>query len=416
MSDENKKKKTKKPVLQFKIHKVLKEVHPDQSITASCAKVVDNILCYTCDKLCNSIKLLMKQSGKKIVTLDCMIAAVKLTMSPYEIETHANKQAQKRLNKLAINKNKKLSLSEKADLILSVSKTSRRLRNHLQGYKISGNVPVYMTSIIEYIAEEILILSGNAAREKSKHARIIERHVYLVINGDYELCQFFKNIIIPNSGVVQNIQESFLPNKKGGKYSDIQIDKKDITDTVLKNLGHKGGAKYIAKGVYDEIRNMLLNDYLHDILSNVITVVEYMKLKTITKEIVLTVLRNNGIFLMMGGGDNDTVSEVEEIELNHVGGKRKKKKGTLALMLIRRMQKRTELFIQKTSFHKLIKKITNSIKPNLQISSDALITIQYATEHYLVKLFQKAVTIAVNDKRQIINASDFKLIKAIEEF
>ena len=80
------------------------------------------------------------------------------------------------------------------------------------------------------------------------------------------------------------------------------------------------------------------------------------------------------------------------------------------------MQKKTELFIQKTSFHKLIKKITNSIKPNLQISSDALITMQHATEHHLVKLFQKAVIIAVNNKRQIINASDFELIQAIEQF
>ena len=416
-----KKKKINKP-LTFRIHRVLKQVDPDKSITSNCAKIVDKLLCYVFDKLCNAIKLLMTQSQKKIITVECMVASVRLTMSLHDLSKHANKVAQKSLEAFATNKNKKLSLSEKAGLVFSVSKTEKLLRKHLQDYKISSNVPIYMTSVIEYISAELLEMSSVATRQEyNKHARITERHLYKVIQEDWALRIVFKNIIIPNSGVMYDVKQSFLPKKKGGNYSDvqIQIDKKDITNAVLKNIAHKGGVKYISKDVFDEVRKMLVTDYLYEIITHIIVVVEYTKTKTITKESVLMVLRDKNIFLMMGGGDsfNEDIDSDEAVNINiQEGGKKKKKRGTLALMLIRRMQKKTELFIPKTSFHRLIKKIVDEIKPKLQISSDGLIALQHATEDYLNKLFKKAVIIAVHDKRQTIHKSDFELIQNIEKF
>ena len=416
---ENKNKKTTKKPLTFRIHRVLKQVDEDKSITSNCANIVDKILCYMCDKLCNAIKLLMTQSQKKIVTVECVVAAVKLTMSG-TLDKYANKDAQKSLETFATNKNRKLSRSEKAGLVFSVSKTEKRLRKHLQGYKISSNVPIYMTAVIEYISAEILDLSSMVTRhERNKHARITENHLYKAIQSHEPLCTLFKNIIIPNSGVIQDIKQSFLPKKKGGTYSDLQIDKKYITNAVLKNIAHKGGVKYISKDVFDEVRKMLFTDYLQDIIKHIIVVIEYKKTNTITKEDVLMVLRDKNIFLMMGGGDDYSFEDMDPEDANmniQEGGKKKKKKGTLALQLIRRMQKKTELFIPITSFHKLIKKIVNEIKPNLRISSDGLIALQHATEDYLNKLFKKTVIIAVHDKRQTIYKSDFELIQNIDKF
>uniref|UniRef100_M1DC05 Histone H2A n=1 Tax=Solanum tuberosum TaxID=4113 RepID=M1DC05_SOLTU len=73
--------------------------------------------------------------------------------------------------------------------------------------------PVFFDEVLEYLATEVLELDGIAARNDKK-TRIIPRHIQLAIRFDDKLPQFLRDVMIPNGGVIPNIHNIFLPNKK----------------------------------------------------------------------------------------------------------------------------------------------------------------------------------------------------------
>lgn len=60
----------------------------------------------------------------------------------------------------------------------------------------------------------MLELSGNAAKHNKK-TRISPRHLQLAVSNDEELHTLFKNVTIPNGGVVPHIHTALLPPKAG---------------------------------------------------------------------------------------------------------------------------------------------------------------------------------------------------------
>ena len=72
---------------------------------------------------------------------------------------------------------------------------------------------MYLTSVLEYLAAEILELAGNAARDNKK-SRIIPRHLQLAIRNDEELNKLLGDVTIAQGGVLPNIHQSLLPAKK----------------------------------------------------------------------------------------------------------------------------------------------------------------------------------------------------------
>ena len=72
---------------------------------------------------------------------------------------------------------------------------------------------MYLAAVLEYLTAEILELAGNAARD-NKRQRIIPRHLLLAIKNDDELGRLLKDVTIPESGVMPNIQAVLLPKKK----------------------------------------------------------------------------------------------------------------------------------------------------------------------------------------------------------
>lgn len=55
---------------------------------------------------------------------------------------------------------------------------------------------VYFAGVLEYLAAEILDISGQAAKDNKKK-RITARHIQLAIRNDPELDVLLKNVTIP---------------------------------------------------------------------------------------------------------------------------------------------------------------------------------------------------------------------------
>merc|ERR1719221_868596 len=63
--------------------------------------------------------------------------------------------------------------------------------------------------------------------------------------------------------------------------------------------------------------------------------------------------------------------------------------GTIALREIRKYQKSTELLIRKLPFQRLVRELTEEIKPDIRFQSQAVLALQEAAEAYMVGLFSR---------------------------
>jgi len=66
---------------------------------------------------------------------------------------------------------------------------------------------------MEYLAAEVMELSGNAAKD-NKRKRITPRHIVLAVRGDEELNKVFGSVTISSGGVIPHIHKSLIPKKK----------------------------------------------------------------------------------------------------------------------------------------------------------------------------------------------------------
>ncbi|CAI9726220.1 histone macro-H2A.1macro-H2A.1-like isoform X1 [Octopus vulgaris] len=115
-------------------------------------------------------------------------------------------------------KQKAVSRSAKAGVLFPVGRMQRYLKKGTHNFRIGAGAPVYMAAVIEYLAAEILELSGNAARDNKK-IRIVPRHILLAIANDEELHLLLKHVTIPAGGVLPKIHPELLSQQKrrGGK-------------------------------------------------------------------------------------------------------------------------------------------------------------------------------------------------------
>lgn len=156
-----------------------------------------------------SSDVLLKAQKKTLGPRDVQVA-VRL-LFPGELAKHAVNEGQK-----AIVQYKKSDVgkkTERAGLEFSVPRVETFLRSVMPKTRISEDAPVYAAAVIQYLLEEILELSVNAARD-NKRMRIIPRHLVLVIKNDEELNKLFSHIDIAQGGVIPNIHSPLLPKRK----------------------------------------------------------------------------------------------------------------------------------------------------------------------------------------------------------
>ncbi|XP_046821800.1 histone H2A-like [Vespa crabro] len=104
------------------------------------------------------------------------------------------------------------SRSLRAGLQFPVGRIHRLLRKGNYAERVGAGAPVYLAAVLEYLAAEVLELTGNAARDNKK-TRIVPRHVQLAIRHDEELNKVLSGVTIAQGGVLPNIQSVLLPKK-----------------------------------------------------------------------------------------------------------------------------------------------------------------------------------------------------------
>ena len=102
--------------------------------------------------------------------------------------------------------------SARAGLQFPVGRVHRLLRRGNYAERVGAGAPVYLAAVLEYLAAEVLELSGNAARDNKK-TRIIPRHLQLAIRNDEELNKILGGVTCAQGGVLTNIQAVLLPKK-----------------------------------------------------------------------------------------------------------------------------------------------------------------------------------------------------------
>jgi histone H2A len=115
---------------------------------------------------------------------------------------------------------KTTSRSARAGLQFPVGRVARLMREKkLEGKRLGGNAPVYLTAVLEYLCAEIFQLAGDAAHD-NKRTRIVPRHLQLAVRNDEELNILLNSVTIASGGVLPNIHQVLLP--KGKKKAEME--------------------------------------------------------------------------------------------------------------------------------------------------------------------------------------------------
>ncbi|RWR97967.1 histone H2A.1-like protein [Cinnamomum micranthum f. kanehirae] len=94
----------------------------------------------------------------------------------------------------------------------AVSKSLKFLKKGRYAQRLGSSAPIYLATVLGYLAAEVLKLAGNAARDNKK-IRIIPGHVLLAVRNDEELGKLLHGVTIAHGGVLLNVHSILLPKK-----------------------------------------------------------------------------------------------------------------------------------------------------------------------------------------------------------
>ena len=189
-----------------------------------------------------------------------------------------------------------------------------------------------------------------------------------------------------------------------------------VTKGAIQRLAHVAGVKRISGLVYEEIRGVL-KVYLENVLKNAILYTEHSRRRTVSVEDVEAALNRHE----PSGGAIRGKPKAKPCRKHGYGfsfgmGQKPHRflPGTVALRKIRYYQKQSScLHIGMLPFQRLVREIGQDYKTDLRFSKEAVTLLQYAAEHYLVKLLEDANLNAIHAKRQKIEPKDIQLARRI---
>ena len=189
-----------------------------------------------------------------------------------------------------------------------------------------------------------------------------------------------------------------------------------VTKGAIQRLAHVAGVKRISGLVYEEIRGVL-KVYLENVLRNAILYTNHSRRKTVSVEDVEAALNRHE----PSGGAIRGKPKAKPCPKHGYGfsfgmGQKPHRflPGTVALRKIRFYQKQSScLHIGMLPFQRLVREIGQDYKTDLRFSKEAVTLLQYAAEHYLVKLLEDTNLNAIHAKRQKIEPKDIQLARRI---
>lgn len=199
------------------ISKVLREVSYENGIKSNAKQQLNSILCLICEKISNQVIRLTRMSKKKTLSVKEIRNAVKITMIG-ELAENSTIRGDKAIQNFNGNDSKNTTRQNKADIIFPPSIIEKFLRDfEMSKIMITGESPIYLAAIMEYLCREILDIASNIAIEY-KRKRISIRDLELAVKNDPEINSLFINLDLSflGGGVVPCIHP-LLINKKGKK-------------------------------------------------------------------------------------------------------------------------------------------------------------------------------------------------------
>jgi len=98
----------------------------------------------------------------------------------------------------------------------------------------------------------------------------------------------------------------------------------------------------------------------------------------------------------------------------HVRRPRRFRSGTVVLREIRKYQKSTDLLIRKLPFQRLVREVVQQISPGLRFQSTVILSLQEASEDYLVRMFEQVNLCCLHARRVTIQVKDMSLWKRMK--
>ena len=185
-------KKYTEPSFVIYISRILKNLQPDMSLSIDVKRYLQKLIISFLEHFVIYANVIMDHNRSKTLYPRDIQSAIRLFLVG-ELGKHAISHATKAVTKFKsfVPKNgARVSIAEKAGIILPPSRIRHILENKLTDYKsdfrISSLTPVYLATIIEYLIAEILDLSGDRAINYNRDIIQIE-DVKNIIENDNEL-------------------------------------------------------------------------------------------------------------------------------------------------------------------------------------------------------------------------------------
>ena len=360
--------------------------------------------------------------SKRTVESESLIRVCKMII-PGELAKHSISEVIKFSKKYLNNES-----SFQSGLQFDVLKTAKFCYEH-EVYNLSTASVVGLSAIMEYLIAEILELAGNATRD-SRREQIIPKDIMLAIKADEELDELFKNMIIPKSGVVPHVHKFLLEKRKmdsseGTTFGvESQMEKDEFSLYSLQfeesQLLFPIDLNYYCGSMTEEEDKP---DYCCSIYES-----QCKKCKKATKEIANLSLKDKlskcskELKKLKTFTDSSIDQFINDMNCYHegVGKISMKTADDLSLMEIREEQRKTNLIIPSDNLALLVKDIMHDQighdEPSIDsITQNAIEALQYASENYLVELFEKASRLNIHRESQFLEPIDMHIAKEMNK-
>lgn len=240
------------------LRKILAQVHPDTGITNSALVSLNAIIFYIGKELSERAEKVARQEGRLSISANTIQIAVRLII-PGELSKHAVSHGTRGVVLFE-------SRASEQPATLPSARVKRFFRSESKDQKYVGaskmrltaNCCVYLAAVLEYLAAEILELSGNAARDDKKQ-RITPRHMFLVLANDDEFMKMLQRykISMPGTGVLPYVDARILP--------EVSTRKTAKTLRKIKKYQKSSGCHFFAKEPFRRLVREIAQDFMTDI-------------------------------------------------------------------------------------------------------------------------------------------------------